>query len=182
MSDPVRVVVGRVGRAHGVRGEVGVDVRSDEPDRRFAPGSALVVDGSGRTLVVRSARPHAGRLLVVFEGVDDRTRAEELRGSVLTVDVEPADRPDDPEEFYDHQLVGLAVRTPRGELAGTVTEVLHLPAQDTLSVRTEAGGEVLVPFVSALVPDVDVDAGFVVVDDVPGLLDPQAAEPATDEG
>lgn len=182
MSDPIRVVVGRIGRAHGVRGEVGVEVRTDEPDRRFASGTALAVDDSGRTLVVRSARPHAGRLLVTFEGVDDRTRAEALRGCLLTADVEPAERPDDPEEYYDHQLAGLSVRTPSGEPVGAVTEVLHLPAQDALAVRTEEGREVLVPFVAALVPSVDVDAGVVVVEDVPGLLDPDAAEPAAGEG
>lgn len=177
----MRVVVGRIGRAHGVRGELSVEVRTDEPERRFTVGASLGLDDSAHTLVIRSVRPHTGRLLVFFDGVEDRTQAEALHGGLLTVEVGPAERPDDPEEFYDHQLAGLAVRTVDGDPVGDVTEVLHLPAQDALAVRTGDGREVLVPFVRELVPTVDVAAGFVLVEDVPGLLDP-AAEPLAEEG
>ncbi|MGH3424303.1 MAG: ribosome maturation factor RimM [Nocardioidaceae bacterium] len=176
----MQVVIGKVGRAHGVRGEVAVEVRTDEPERRFAPGSVLCFEGRGGDgdLTVTSARPHSGRLLVRFEQVDDRSAAEALRGATLSVEVDQREHPEDPEEYYDHQLVGLEARTGPGDVVGAVAEVLHLPAQDTLSITTPAGGEVLVPFVADLVPEVHVDDGYLVVADVPGLLDPDTAEPA----
>jgi 16S rRNA processing protein RimM len=169
----VLVVVGRIGRAHGIRGELNVEIRTDEPERRFAPGSSIVCEG--RTLVVESSRHHSGRLVVAFRGVSDRTAAEQLHGRILEAEIDPTERPDDPEEFYDHQLVGLQVRGSDDAVVGTVTSVVHLPEQDTLVVDAD-GREVYVPFVSAIVPTVDVAAGFVQVSDVPGLLDPEAAE------
>jgi 16S rRNA processing protein RimM len=174
----VLVVVGRIGRAHGIRGELNVEIRTDEPERRFAPGSTIVC--GGRTLTVASSRHHSGRLLVTFDEVPDRTAAEQLHGGLLEIEIDAAERPDDPEEFYDHQLVGLQVRGPDDSVVGTVTAVAHLPEQDTLVVDAE-GREVLVPFVSALVPTVDVTAGYLSVGDVPGLLDPDSAE-TTDAG
>ncbi len=168
------VVVGRITRAHGLRGQLGVDVRTDEPDRRFAAGSSVVC--GSRTLTVTSAKWHSGRLLLTFDGIDDRTAAEALHGATMEVEIDPDELPDEQDEFYDHQLVGLEVRRggPMGPVAGTVTAVLHLPDQDTLAVDVE-GREVLIPFVTALVPDIDVPGGFVTVADVPGLLDPQQA-------
>lgn len=180
MDEPTTVVIGRIGRAHGVRGELSVDVRTDEPERRYIVGASVRVEQSGRVLVVRTVRQHQGRLLVRFDGIDDRTAAESLRGSVLVVEVDRAETPDDPAEFYDHQLVGLAVHAA-GAAVGTVDRVVHLPAQDALAVRTADGREVLIPFVEALVPSVDVAAGLVTVADVPGLLDPDAAESAAPE-
>jgi 16S rRNA processing protein RimM len=162
------VVVGRIGRAHGIRGELNVEIRTDEPERRFAPGSTLLADG--RPVTVRSGRHHSGRLLVSFDGVPDRTAAEELHGAVLEADVDSAERPSEPDEFYDHQLVDLAVRGSDDRVLGTVVDVLHLPEQDTLVIDHE-GREVLVPFVSALVPTVDLAGGYLRVDDAPGLLD-----------
>ncbi|KAA1420530.1 ribosome maturation factor RimM [Mumia zhuanghuii] len=188
----MEIVVGRIGRAHGIRGEVSIDLMTDEPERRFASGSSVVVvpkdpssagagsatSARGRaTLTIRATRPHQGRLLVTFAEVPDRTAAEALRGSRIVVDVDPADRPDDPEEFYDHQLEGLKVVSD-GVERGTVRAVLHLPVQDVLAVERVDGTEVLVPFVSALVPEVDLAAGLVHVADVAGLLDPEQAEDA----
>ena len=168
----MQVVIGRIGRAHGIRGELNVDIRTDEPERRFAPGSSVVC--GARTLTVKSVRPHGGRLVVAFDEVPDRTAAEQLHGTVLEAVVDPDDTPDDPDEFYDHQLVGLEVRS--GDVVvGTVTGLVHLPYQDTLAVETE-GREVLIPFVTELVPVVDVRGGFVTVVDVEGLLDPTQAE------
>jgi len=170
------VVVGRVGRAHGIRGEVGVEIRTDEPERRFTLGAVVRTDPGGRALTIRSVRTHRERMLLAFDGLDDRTAVEPLGGALLVVDVPDTETPADPEEFYDRQLVGLAVRplsepgTEPGESIGTVTEVLHLPVQDVLAVRRDDGGEVLVPFVSELVPLVDLAAGHVGVLDVPGLL------------
>jgi 16S rRNA processing protein RimM len=175
-SGTVDVVVGRIGRPHGVRGEVAVEIRTDEPQRRFTVGAVLRTDPGGRTLEIRTVRTHQERLLLSFRDVPDRTAAEALRGAMLVLDVPDTESPDDPEEFYDRQLVGLAVRPlaePGGEPGasiGTVTEVLHLPVQDVLAVRRDDGGEVLVPFVAELVPVVDPAAGHVGVLDVPGLL------------
>lgn len=169
------LVVGRIGRPHGLKGEVSVEPRTDEPERRFAPGAVLHAERTrpgaaepGR-FTVEGHRWHSGRLLVTFAEIDGREAAEAARGSVLVVEVDPDERPADPEEFYDHQLVGLAVVTPAGAQVGVLREVVHGAAQDLLVVEAD-GRDVLVPFVSALVPEVDLDAGRVVVDDGPGLF------------
>jgi 16S rRNA processing protein RimM len=175
----IRLVVGRIGRAHGVHGDVGVEVRTDDPDIRFADGAVLVTDPVERgPLTVAGSRWHSGRLLVHFIGVEDRNASEALRGTDLVVDVERAERPADPEEFYDHHLVGLRVQTTAGELVGMVAEVLHLPAQDVLAITRTDGVEILVPFVSELVPGVDLEAQRVTVVAKPGLLDPEFADEA----
>lgn len=174
----MRVVVGRIGRAHGIKGDLAVEVRTDEPERRFAPGSTLVA--GDRTVVVAAARNHSGRLLLRLEGVADRTAAEALQGTVLEVDVDPADLPDEDDAYYDHQLVGLRVHDHAGTDLGEVVDVVHLPEQDLLSIDLDDGREgVLVPFVEALVPGVDLAAGHVTLADVPGLLDQDAADTAT---
>ncbi|MBB2910054.1 16S rRNA processing protein RimM [Streptosporangium becharense] len=167
----MQLVVGRIGRPHGLRGDVSVEVRTDDPDRRFAPGAALATDpASAGPLVVASRRWHSGVLLVRFEGVTDRDRAEELRGTTLVIDSADIPPTGDPDEFYDHQLIGLAVTTPDGERVGEVSDVLH-HGQDLLVVR-RGRDDVLVPFVKALVPVVDLERGLLVVDAPPGLLDP----------
>ncbi|TNY36077.1 ribosome maturation factor RimM [Thermomonospora catenispora] len=169
MSD--QIAVGRIGRAHGVRGEVVVDVRTDDPDGRFAPGTVLATDPEeAGPLTVERARWHSGRLLLRFTGVDDRTAAEQLRGTWLVVDADELPPPEDPDEFLDHQLVGLTVVTTGGETVGAVTEIRHY-GQDLLVIRRENGEEAMVPFVAALVPEVDLDGGRIVVDPPPGLLD-----------
>ncbi|MGH3327034.1 MAG: ribosome maturation factor RimM [Streptomycetales bacterium] len=168
----MQLVVGRVGRAHGIRGEVAVEVRTDEPEKRFAPGTVLTTDPRARgPLTVRAAHPHHGRMLLAFEGITGRDDASALRGTLLLTEVDPGDRPAHPDEFYDHQLVGLAAVTMSGQHLGTVEEVLHLPGQDVLCVRDPDGGERLVPFVSQIVPHVDPDAGRIVVDPPPGLFE-----------
>jgi 16S rRNA processing protein RimM len=169
----VLVVIGRIGRAHGIRGELNVEIRTDEPERRFAPGSSIICDG--RTLTVESSRHHSGRLVVAFRDISDRTAAEQLHGSILEAEIDETERPDDPEEFYDHQLVGLQVRGADDAVVGTVASVVHLPEQDTLVVDAD-GREVLVPFVTAIVPTVEVAEGYVRLADVAGLLDPDAAD------
>lgn len=166
------MVVGRIGRAHGTRGDVTVDIRTDEPNERFAPGASLVTDpGDVGPLTVVDARMHSGRLLLRFDSVADRTGAEGLRGVVLLADVDAEQKPRDPAEFYDRQLVGLRVMTVEGRALGQISSLVHGPAQDLLVVRTPSGQETLVPFVTALVPRVDIDGGFVVVDPPPGLLE-----------
>lgn len=168
------VVIGRIGRAHGIRGELNVDIRTDEPERRFAAGSSVVC--GDRTLTVASARHHSGRLVVSFKEIPDRTAAETLHGRMLEAEIDPVETPDDPDEFYDHQLVGLEARSGDA-VVGTVTGIVHGPYQDTLTIDVD-GREVFVPFVTALVPVVDVRGGFVTINEVEGLLDPDKAERA----
>ncbi|RCV48242.1 ribosome maturation factor RimM [Marinitenerispora sediminis] len=167
----MRLVVGRIGRAHGIRGDVAVDVRTDDPEERFAPGIQLLTDpAESGPLTVRSVRAHSGRLLVRFESVSDRTAAEELRGVTLMVDSADIAPTEDPDDFHDHELIGLRADTADGTQVGVVDNVLH-HGQDLLVIRRTGGGEVLVPFVRELVPEVDTAAGRLVVDAPPGLLD-----------
>jgi 16S rRNA processing protein RimM len=174
----MRVIVGRVGRPHGIRGDLVIGVRTDEPDLRFTVGAVLDAStepeprGDRHTLTVARARWHSGQLLVAFDGVADRTAAGELTGTWLSVDSAQLPRTGDPDEFRDHELIGLCVRTPDGEQVGVVTDVLH-HGQDLLVIKRTDGGdeECLVPFVRAIVPEVDVDAGLLVIDPPPGLLD-----------
>lgn len=171
------VVVGRVGRAHGLRGEVAVEVRTDDPEGRLAPGSVLATDpAAAGPLEVTDARWHSGRLLLTFAGARDRDSAEALRGTLLVVDTDDDPPLDDPDEFHDHELVGLAAVTVSGTPAGEVADVLHLPGQDLLSLRTPSGREVLVPFVAEIVPEVDLPGARVVLDPPPGLLEPDEAD------
>lgn len=169
----MRVVVGRIGRPHGIRGEVTVEPRTDEPDERFAPGAVLLVDAPANALVVDRVHWHSGRLLVSFRGVADRTAAEALRGTLLHVERAEDERPDDPDEYYDSALEGCRVLLQDGTDIGEVAEVLHLPGQDLLAVRREGGAEVLIPFVEQIVPDVDLEARRIIVDPPGGLLDPE---------
>jgi 16S rRNA processing protein RimM len=183
------LIVGRIGKPHGIRGEVTVEVRTDEPEARFAPGMVLRTEPGAAPpqpapepehgepfrvpaeLTVESARWHQGRLLVAFEGVLDRDVAEALRGTLLAVDSADVAPPEDPEEFHDHQLVGLAVVTPDGERLGEVARIDHAPASDLLVLRRPEGRTALIPFVKAIVPEVDLAGGRVVVDPPAGLLD-----------
>jgi 16S rRNA processing protein RimM len=162
------VVVGRIGPAHGLKGEVFVEPRTDEPERRFATGAVLHTDSG--SLTVDAARTHSGRLVVRFAELDDRNAAEAARATELRVPIDVAERPEDPEEFYDHQLVGLRVETTDGTVVGELGRIEHNAAQDLLVIRTPER-EVLFPFVNLLVPDVDVAGGRIVIDDRPGLLE-----------
>ncbi len=170
MADTERVLVGTLGRPHGLRGELTVFLRTDSPDARFAPGASLEVGPGGRPMTVTAARRHAGSLLLTLDCVADRTAAEALRGLDVWARVPAGEVPDEEGTFYDRQLVGLGVRDAAGRPVGRVTAVQHPPAQDLLVVDV-AGVQRLVPFVAALVPVVDLAAGFLQVADVPGLLD-----------
>lgn len=164
------VTVGRIGRAHGIRGAVVVGVRTDEPELRFAKGSRLDTDPSGvGPLTVAATRWHSGELLVRFEGINDRDAAAELGGTWLLVDSATIAPPDDPDEFNDADLVGLCVRTLDGTDVGTVDDVLH-PAQDVLVVKAADGREIMIPFVKSIVPEVDLKSGVLTIDPPEGLL------------
>ncbi|HLL67094.1 MAG TPA: ribosome maturation factor RimM [Micromonosporaceae bacterium] len=187
----MKLIVGQILRPHGIRGELLVDLRTDEPAARFAVGSVLATDSTAvrrrvepvgaaalgvrwtvpETLTVESVRPHLGRLIVVFEGVYDRNVAEELRGVLLCVDSADVPPTTDPDEFNDHELVGLAAVTPDGEKLGEVQRIEHAPAADLLVLRLTDGRSALVPFVRAIVPEVDVAGGRVVLTPPGGLFD-----------
>ncbi len=169
---PELIVVGRIGRPQGIKGEVTVEVRTDDPDDRFAAGRVLTTDPLERgPLTVAGSRQQGRYLVVLFDGVADRNGAEQLRDTLVLVDV--ADLPPlaDEDEYYDTQLVGLAALQADGTPLGEVTDVLHLPGGDVLVVRRSHGADALVPFVRAIVPTVDVPGGRVVVDPPEGLLD-----------
>jgi 16S rRNA processing protein RimM len=182
----MRVIVGRVGRPHGVRGEVVVGVRTDEPEARFAPGASLDAgsnpDAGDKKLTVASRRWHSGQLLVAFTGITDRTKAAELSNTWLSVDSTELPPINDPDEFRDHELIGLEVRTVTGQAVGVVKDVLHY-GQDVLVIEASAASgasgarkEHLVPFVKAFVPEVDPAHGVLVIDPPSGLLDPSEAQ------
>jgi 16S rRNA processing protein RimM len=169
------VVVGRIGRPHGVRGELTVEVRTDDPDLRFVPGAVLLTEPAERgPLTVAARRWHRDVLLVTLETpvgpVEGREAAEALRNTLLLVEVTALPELEDPDVFYDHQLVGLAAQLTDGSVLGEVTAVRHEGAE-LLVVRRPEGGELLVPFVSAIVPTVDLAAGHLVVDPPEGLLE-----------
>jgi 16S rRNA processing protein RimM len=170
------LVVGRVVKAHGIGGEVVVDVRTDDPYDRFAPGTALRArarDKTERSFVVDSMREHGGRLLVRLDGVTSRDAADGLRGSLFIVDTADLPPIEDPDEFYDHQLEGLRVRTLAGQDVGSVAEVLHTAAGEILAVTPADGDgpEILVPFVGAIVTAVSLDDDLIEIDPPDGLLD-----------
>jgi 16S rRNA processing protein RimM len=174
----MQVVVGRIGKAHGIRGAVTVEVRTDEPEVRFADGAVLATEPpAAGPLVVESTKWHAGRLLVHFEGVHDRNASEALRGTELWAERPDDAAPADPEEFYDSQLVGLPVELADGTVIGMISEIAHLPSQDLLVVAREGASEVLVPFVTAIVTTIDVAGRRVVIEPPDGLI-AEDAEPA----
>ncbi|MGX1809948.1 ribosome maturation factor RimM [Nocardia sp. NPDC055321] len=178
----MELVVGRVAKSHGVRGELVVEVRTDEPDLRFAPGATLVgrLPRAKQTqkYVVESAREHSGRLLVRLEGLVQREAADALRGMLFVIDSADLPPSADPDEYYDHELEGLTVQLGDGTVVGTVKEVLHSAAGELLSIKASegfppAGREILVPFVTAIVPTVSIADQLIVIDPPEGLLDPE---------
>ncbi len=178
--------VGRLTKAHGLKGAIKLELYTDDPERRFVPGaefSLQVPEGSpwhGKHLTLRELRWYNGHPVGFFEGVDDRTAAESLAKAILWVS-HTDDEAAEPDAWYDHQLIGLSVMRD-GVRIGEVSHVDHLPAQDLLIVRVDeerAGGrEVMVPFVAAIVPEVDVEAGTLTVTPPAGLFEELVDETA----
>ncbi|MFX0537728.1 ribosome maturation factor RimM [Ornithinimicrobium sp. Y1847] len=162
-------VAARIGKPHGLRGEVTVQVHTDDPEGRFVTGASFATEPAGRgPLTLRGVRIHQGIYLLAFEGHTDRNAAEALRGTRLLV--AEAEEPDDDEGWREEDLLGFAVVLPDGSAVGTIA-ALHLrDVQDLLEVQTP-GGPVLVPFVDDLVPEIDEDARRIVIDPPPGLLE-----------
>ncbi|MFF3820179.1 ribosome maturation factor RimM [Streptomyces bluensis] len=171
----MQLVVARIGRAHGIKGEVTVEVRTDEPELRLAPGAVLLTDpASAGPLTIETGRVHSGRLLLRFEGVRDRNAAEALRNILLIAEVDPEELPEDEDEFYDHQLIDLDVVTKDGVEVGRITEISHLPSQDLFIVERSDGSEVMIPFVEEIVTAIDLKEQRAVIDPPPGLIDDRA--------
>ncbi len=187
------LVVGHIGKPHGIHGEVLVTVRTDEPEARFVAGSVFTTEvprdrrvstgpSTGASapgvpyrvpdkLTLESVRWHQGRVIAQFAGIHDRNVAEALRGVLLQVDSADVAPPDDPDEFLDHQLVGLSVVGTDGTVLGEVERIEHPPVSDLIVLTKTGGGTALIPFVGQLVPEVDIQAGRIVVDLPEGLLD-----------
>ncbi|MEW2513535.1 ribosome maturation factor RimM [Streptomyces sp. NPDC046870] len=171
----MQLVVARIGRAHGIKGEVTVEVRTDEPELRLAPGAVLATDpASAGPLTIETGRVHSGRLLLRFAGVTDRSAAEALRNTLLIADVDPEELPEGEDEYYDHQLIDLDVVTEDGTEVGRITEISHLPTQDLFIVERPDGTEVLIPFVEEIVTEIDLAEQKAVVAPPPGLIDDRA--------
>ncbi|WP_093798807.1 ribosome maturation factor RimM [Streptomyces sp. Wb2n-11] len=176
----MQLVVARIGRAHGIKGEVTVEVRTDEPELRLGPGAVLATDpASAGPLTIETGRVHSGRLLLRFAGVKDRTAAEALRNTLLIAEVDPQETPEDPEEFYDHQLMDLDVVLADGTGIGRITEITHLPSQDLFIVERPDGSQVMIPFVEEIVTEIDLEEQRAVIAPPPGLIDGSQAEVAS---
>ena len=175
MTSDQLVAVGRIGRPRGVRGETFVEPWTDDPDQRFAVGSVLTTEPAAvGPLTVAAMSLASGKLVVRFEQSESRESAEALRGTRLMVTTGQRAPLTDPDDFYDTDLIGLAARTLAGADLGAVTDVLHAGGADYLVLTREggqAGREYLVPFVRAIVPEVDLAGGRVVVDPPDGLFD-----------
>ncbi|KOX35780.1 16S rRNA processing protein RimM [Streptomyces sp. NRRL F-6491] len=183
------MVVARIGRAHGIKGEVNVEVRTDEPELRLGPGAVLLTEpASTGPLTIETGRVHSGRLLLRFEGVRDRTAAEALRNTLLIAEVDPTEMPEEEDEYYDHQLIDLDVVLADGTEIGRITEISHLPSQDLFIVERPDGTELMIPFVGEIVTEIDLEEQRAVIDPPPGLIDDRAEiassreEPEESEG
>ena len=163
----MQLVVGRIGRAHGVLGEATIEVQTDDPDIRFQVGNKLTLD-DGRELTIRSSRWHNQILLLAFDGIADRNQIEELRDQLISSDVDLGLLA--PGEYHFQQLIGCEVFQQNGELIGTVDEILKSPGQDLLSV-SRAAGRVLIPMVKQIIIEINVLAKKIIVNPPEGLLD-----------
>ena len=157
----MRLLVGRIGRAHGILGEATIEVRTDDPDIRFAIGATVNTDKHGDLTSV-SGRVHNGILLLGFKGITTRNQIEELRNEMLYSDVDINESTGDDDEYHVLQLIGCMTFLESGQEYGEVSDVINLPGQDLLAIKTQEG-ESLIPFVHQLVPEVDIKNKRIVV-------------------
>jgi 16S rRNA processing protein RimM len=166
----MQLQVARIGKPHGIRGEVTVQVLTDAPGDRFVPGTEFVVEpASAGPLTVISARWNKDILLLGFEEIETRNEAETLRGAKLFIETEELDEDDD-EGWYEHELVGLEARVG-SRVVGKVAALNTMPVQDLLVVTTPGGEEILIPFVEQIVPEVNIEEGFVLLTPPEGLFE-----------
>lgn len=181
--------VGRLMKAHGLKGAIKLELYTDDPEGRFVPGATFTLQvpesspWHGKPLTVREFKWMNSHPVAFFEGVEDRTAAESLIRAILWIDEDTEAAPAEDDAWFDHQLVGLDV-VRDDAVVGRVTRVDHLPAQDLLIVRSVGGAaddEILVPFVKAIVPEVDIEAGRIVVTPPVGLFEELPADQSDDE-
>ncbi|MGA1449635.1 MAG: ribosome maturation factor RimM [Candidatus Nanopelagicales bacterium] len=172
----MQVVVGRIGRPHGVKGEINVEVLTDNPEQRFQPQSKLKLQNSEKTLTVKSIKLSQKKLLVFFEEIQDRNQADEYKGQYLTLDLDESEIPTEGDEFYDQQLIGLKAFDQNQVNLGEIIDVIHGAAQDLLVIKTPENKQVLVPFVDEIVPEVNVLEKTLLITPPKGLFDDQAIE------
>jgi len=169
------LVVGRIGRAHGVHGEATIEVRTDLPDERFVLGARLETDPtSNGPLTIESARDHNGILLLKFLEINDRTTIEKVRDTLLLADVDMSEEAAFEDEYHVQQLIGCDVVLQTGVKIGELTDVLNLPGQDLLAIKGDRG-EILIPFIAEFVPEVDIENRKIIVVPPEGLLQLQAS-------
>ncbi|NWL32623.1 ribosome maturation factor RimM [Paenarthrobacter nitroguajacolicus] len=184
-EEPMQLQVARIGKPHGIRGEVTVQVLTDAPSERFVAGTEFVVEpASAGPLTIRSARWNKDILLLGFEEIADRNAAEVIRGAKLFIETEELDDEDDDEGWYEHELVGLEARVG-SQVVGKVAALTTLPVQDLLTVKADNGKEILVPFVEEIVPEVNVEGGYILITPPTGLFeinDENLKEPTDDAG
>ena len=167
----MQLQVARIGKPHGIRGEVTVQVLTDAPGDRFVPGTQFIVEpASAGPLTVISARWNKDILLLAFDEIETRNEAETLRGAKLFIETEEIGADDDDEGWYEHELAGLDVRVG-ANVVGKVSGLHTMPVQDLLVVTTADGTEVLIPFVEQIVPEVNVGEKYVLVTQPPGLFE-----------
>jgi len=172
----MQVVVGRLGRPHGVKGEINVEVLTDDPEIRFAVGNKLKLEKKDEFITVKTLRIGNKKLLVNFVEITDRTQAEEYKGNYLTLDLDESEIPQTGDEFYDEQLIGLTAINNSSSPLGVVIDVIHGTAQDLLVIKTTEGEEVLVPFVDEIVPEINVEQKHILITPPKGLFDDEAIE------
>jgi len=169
---PRYLAIGRIGRPHGVHGEVRLEVMTDFPER-FAPGAKLLVgpeqESEPQSVEVMAVRPHKEWLLVRFDIAGERTAASLLTGQYVYIPAEEA-RALEPDSYYPHELLGLEVATDEGRPLGRVTSVLETGAADVLKVDSDEG-EYLIPMIADVIADVDLDTGRLTITPLPGLLE-----------
>jgi len=174
--------VGRLTKAHGLKGAIKLELFTDDPGRRFVPGAVFTLQvptGSawhGKTIELVELRWYNQHAVGFFKNVPDRSTAETLAKAILWIDADVAEQSDEEDAWYDHQLVGLAVMRD-GVRIGTIGRLEHMPAQDLLIVKTPTG-DMMIPFVKAIVPTVDVKNGVVIITPPPGLLEELPDDPA----
>jgi 16S rRNA processing protein RimM len=174
-SSKTKLRVGRLVKAHGLKGAIKLELYTDSPDQRFNPGQVLELqvpetsEWFGKTIRVSELRFYNQSPVLFLEGIENRSQAETLIKAILLIEIDLDKLPEEPEAWYDHQLLGLEALV-ENTVVGKVIRVDHLPAQDLLAIET-ATGEVLVPFVKQIVPTVDISKGQIVLDPPAGLFE-----------
>ncbi len=171
----MELVVGRLGRPHGVQGEISVEIRTDEPEERFKNGVTLFLKENKKNLTVSTSRWHQQKMLVKFDEITDRDMADEIKGKTLMVTIDENQLENKKDQYYEFQLVNLNVKDNKNNLLGKVKEVISGNAQDLIVVEANNQKEVMVPFVKQIVKDVDLVNKEIKMDPPPGLFDEENA-------